>query len=88
MKYSFGVACCLSCSRSSDGSWQVFSPVLAGESITIGCSIGATLWTGGEFADALAQADEALYRAKRAGKSQAQFHDASLTEISDTGSTT
>lgn len=50
--------------------------VLAGQSIKIGCSIGGTLWTGGAFADALAQADEALYRAKRAGKSQAKFHEA------------
>jgi hypothetical protein len=32
------------------------------------------LWTEGDFANALGQADEALYRAKRAGKSQAQFH--------------
>ncbi|SDB11142.1 sensor domain-containing diguanylate cyclase [Pseudomonas sp. NFACC13-1] len=54
--------------------------VLTGESITVGCSIGGTLWTGGEFADALAQADEALYRAKRAGKSQAKFHDTSHTD--------
>ncbi|NUT87378.1 diguanylate cyclase [Pseudomonas corrugata] len=50
--------------------------VLAGHSIKIGCSIGGTLWSGGAFADALAQADEALYRAKRAGKSQAKFHEA------------
>ncbi|KGU83471.1 diguanylate cyclase [Pseudomonas mediterranea CFBP 5447] len=50
--------------------------VLAGQSINIGCSIGGALWTGGAFTDALAQADEALYRAKRAGKSQAKFHEA------------
>ncbi|MCD4528272.1 MULTISPECIES: diguanylate cyclase domain-containing protein [Pseudomonas] len=49
--------------------------VLAGESIQIGCSIGGALWAGGAFAEALAQADEALYRAKRAGKSQAKFHE-------------
>jgi predicted signal transduction protein with EAL and GGDEF domain len=34
------------------------------------------VWTEGDFADALAHADEALYRAKRAGKSQAQFYPA------------
>lgn len=51
--------------------------VLAGEPIKIGCSIGATLWTGGAFSAALAQADAALYRAKRAGKSRAMFHEPS-----------
>ncbi|AKJ96620.1 MULTISPECIES: sensor domain-containing diguanylate cyclase [Pseudomonas] len=50
--------------------------LLAGETLQIGCSIGGALWTGGAFSEALAQADEALYRAKRAGKSQAKFHEA------------
>ncbi|XXE51916.1 diguanylate cyclase [Pseudomonas sp. R3-56] len=48
---------------------------LAGEVIRVGCSIGGALWTEGDFADTLGKADEALYGAKRAGKSQAQFHE-------------
>ena len=48
--------------------------LLAGNSIQVGCSIGGALWGEGDFADALGKADEALYQAKRAGKSQAQFH--------------
>jgi diguanylate cyclase (GGDEF)-like protein len=48
---------------------------LAGEVIRVGCSIGGALWTEGDFADALGKADEALYGAKRAGKSQAHFHE-------------
>lgn len=51
------------------------SVLLSGNEIKVGCSVGGALWTEGEFADALAKADEALYRAKRAGKCQAQFHD-------------
>jgi diguanylate cyclase (GGDEF)-like protein len=47
--------------------------ILAGKEIRIGCSIGGAVWTEGDFADALGMADKALYRAKRAGKSQAQF---------------
>lgn len=54
---------------------KIAEPVtLAGQVIRVGCSIGGALWTEGDFANALGQADEALYRAKRAGKSQAQFH--------------
>lgn len=49
--------------------------LLTGQVITVGCSIGGALWIGGDFVDALAKADEALYRAKRAGRSQAQFHE-------------
>ncbi|WP_268800403.1 sensor domain-containing diguanylate cyclase [Pseudomonas huanghezhanensis] len=49
---------------------------LAGAVIRVGCSIGGAVWTEGDFADVLAKADEALYRAKRAGKSQAQFYPA------------
>ncbi|SCX70659.1 diguanylate cyclase (GGDEF) domain-containing protein [Pseudomonas sp. NFACC32-1] len=52
--------------------------VLDGEAIGIGCSIGGALWTTGAFTEALAQADEALYQAKRAGKSQAKFHGTML----------
>lgn len=48
---------------------------LSGEVINVSCSVGGAIWTGGAFADVLAQADEALYRAKRAGKAQAQFYD-------------
>lgn len=55
---------------------------LAGAVIRVGCSIGGAVWTEGDFADALAHADEALYRAKRAGKSQAQFYPAD--ELADT----
>jgi diguanylate cyclase (GGDEF)-like protein len=47
---------------------------LAGAVIRVGCSIGGAVWSNGDFADALGKADEALYRAKRAGKSQAQFY--------------
>jgi diguanylate cyclase (GGDEF)-like protein len=50
---------------------------LAGESIKIGGSVGGALWSGGEFADALRLADEALYRAKGAGKGRASFNVAS-----------
>ncbi|WP_434677077.1 GGDEF domain-containing protein [Pseudomonas sp. D4-18] len=54
---------------------KIAEPVtLAGAVIRVGCSIGGALWSEGDFADALGKADEALYRAKRAGKSQAQFH--------------
>jgi diguanylate cyclase (GGDEF)-like protein len=56
---------------------KIAEPVtLAGEVIRVGCSIGGAVWTEGDFADALGKADEALYRAKRAGKSQAQFYQA------------
>lgn len=48
---------------------------LTGKSIKVGCSIGGVLWAEDDFADALSKADEALYRAKRAGKSQAQFYE-------------
>ncbi len=47
---------------------------LAGQVIKIGCSVGGAVWAGGEFVEVLAQADGALYQAKRAGKSRAQFH--------------
>ena len=47
---------------------------LAGESTKICCSIGGALWSGGEFADALRSADEALYRAKGAGRGRASFN--------------
>ncbi|WP_285349326.1 GGDEF domain-containing protein [Pseudomonas sp. ME-P-057] len=54
---------------------KIAEPVtLAGQVIRVGCSVGGALWTEGDFDNALGQADEALYRAKRAGKSQAQFH--------------
>lgn len=53
---------------------------LAGEVIRVGCSIGGALWTEGDFADALAKADERLYEAKRAGKSQAKFHEPARPE--------
>lgn len=54
---------------------KIGEPVMiAGLVIRVGCSIGGALWTTGDFAAALGKADEALYRAKRAGKSQAQFH--------------
>ena len=48
--------------------------LLAGQVIKVGCSIGAALWSEGDFADTLSKADEALYQAKRAGKSQARFY--------------
>ena len=60
---------------------------LAGEVIRVGCSIGGALWTEGDFADMLGKADEALYGAKRAGKSQARFYEpggAENTSISET----
>ncbi|BAP77687.1 diguanylate cyclase [Pseudomonas sp. MT-1] len=53
---------------------------LAGESINIGCSVGGALWSGGDFADALRSADEALYRAKGAGKGRASFSVANKGE--------
>nr|WP_282706498.1 sensor domain-containing diguanylate cyclase [Pseudomonas syringae] len=56
--------------------------VLTGEVIKVGCSIGGALWSEGDFTKALGEADDALYRAKRAGKSQANFHDS--TEAAST----
>jgi GGDEF domain-containing protein len=53
---------------------------LAGQVIKIGCSVGGAIWTSGEFAEVLAQADGALYQAKRAGKSQAQFTTSRLAQ--------
>ena len=50
---------------------------LAGETVMVSCSVGGALWTEGAFSDALEQADEALYRAKRAGKAQASFQGTS-----------
>ena len=44
----------------------------------IGCSIGGALWPldAPDLNDVLGLADEALYRAKHAGKGQAHFHEA------------
>jgi GGDEF domain-containing protein len=47
---------------------------LADEAINIGCSVGGALWSGGKFSEALMLADEALYRAKGAGKGRASFN--------------
>ena len=49
---------------------------LDGISAHIGCSIGGALWPqdDSELSDVLGLADQALYRAKHAGKGQAHFH--------------
>lgn len=47
---------------------------LGGQLVKVGCSVGGAVWTNNEFDEVLAQADAALYEAKRAGKSQFQFH--------------
>lgn len=47
---------------------------LQNKSIHIGCSVGGALWSKGRFSEALLAADEALYRAKAAGKGRASFN--------------
>lgn len=47
---------------------------LQDKSIHIGCSVGGALWSKGRFSEALLAADEALYRAKAAGKGRASFN--------------
>jgi diguanylate cyclase (GGDEF)-like protein len=55
---------------------------LAGETIQIGCSIGVALWPeeAAEIEEAIEQADQALYSAKRAGKGRVHFH---LSHVAD-----
>ena len=47
---------------------------LGGQLIKVGCSVGGAVWNNDEFDEVLAQADAALYEAKRAGKSRLQLH--------------
>lgn len=51
-----------------------------GHEITVGCSIGISVWTGGptDGDDLLKQADSAMYAAKRSGRNKAVYFSAEL----------
>lgn len=51
--------------------------VIGGEELTVGCSIGATLFPGdgSELEDLIRKADQTLYAAKMSGKNCGLFHD-------------
>lgn len=53
--------------------------VIGGESLHVGCSVGAAVWTpeGSDTAETLRLADEALYISKRSGKNRITFEAAS-----------
>ncbi|MGN7763832.1 diguanylate cyclase domain-containing protein [Paenibacillus sp. 22594] len=53
-------------------------PIIQGENIHVGCSVGAAVWSpdGADTIKTLRLADEALYISKRSGKNRITFEAA------------